>query len=475
MSKTAKLGDIASIDLGLSVSASDAGDRRLVRVGDLRDPIDWDTVHFVPEGAPTPDRLALVDGDVLIARSGTGSAGNTQVVANPPMAATFASYVARVRVHAGWDGRFIAYYLKSPRGRSELATRAQGSPIENISVARLATLPVPVIPLETQIRIGLSAHSMYQKFVTARNATASAIRTLSTIRPAAILADRINSASSEWALVSDVSINLDRARVALNARERSLRPGATPYYGASGRIDSVDGHTHSGTTVLVSEDGSNLRARNSPIAFVARGEIWANNHVHTLEADELKFVPEFLAIAIDAQDVSALLTGAAQPKLSKRALDSLRVPRPQIEAQRALLREAESVAARIEKSRSIGVVVLEELERSWDQLVSTSYERSTPAAPFSLDTDEALLWVDTIEREYRGDTKDGADPKIAEGAVEGLEGTSTVADVYRDWRSSFSGEEELAIDGFYSWLRKEIAHGRIVVVRVLGSSSLRRL
>lgn len=118
--------------------------------------------------------------------------------------------------------------------------------------------------------------------------------------------------------------NFDAARVPIKSSERVA--GRIPYLGASGEVDRVEGFTHEGDYLCVSEDGENLRSRNTPIAWVQRGKFWANNHVHVLggvSVSRLKFYEAALAFA----PISSYITGSAQPKLSQAALSSVRVPK----------------------------------------------------------------------------------------------------------------------------------------------------
>ncbi len=121
--------------------------------------------------------------------------------------------------------------------------------------------------------------------------------------------------------------SLDSRRVPLNADERGARQGSFPYYGASGVIDSVDDYLFDGDLVLVGEDGANLLNRSTPLAFVAYGQYWVNNHAHVLRP---KFGPvEFWAARIEALDVSPVVSGSAQPKLTADALMALRISWPE--------------------------------------------------------------------------------------------------------------------------------------------------
>ena len=132
---------------------------------------------------------------------------------------------------------------------------------------------------------------------------------------------------SDWATVAlgELVVNFNSARRPIKATERAT--GSTPYYGASGIVDWVDGFTHDGEYLLISEDGENLRSRSLPIAFGIEGRSWVNNHVHVVAG---KFAPDsrFLRYALACTDVTGYLTGSAQPKLSKSAMESIRLRVP---------------------------------------------------------------------------------------------------------------------------------------------------
>lgn len=135
----------------------------------------------------------------------------------------------------------------------------------------------------------------------------------------------------EWHVgnVSDLAVNRDSRRIPLKQADRDLRHGIYPYYGTSGVIDFVDGYLFDGTFVLIGEDGENLRSRQVPLAFVASGKFWVNNHAHIFEP-----LPDsdarFLATILETQDYVPWLLGSAQPKLTQRNLGfvSLRIPPP---------------------------------------------------------------------------------------------------------------------------------------------------
>lgn len=120
--------------------------------------------------------------------------------------------------------------------------------------------------------------------------------------------------------------SLDARRIPLSSEQRGERPGDYDYYGASGVIDHVDSFLFDEPLVLVSEDGANLIMRNSPIAFVARGKYWVNNHAHVLKP--IAGDVDYWADRLELLDLAPVVTGSAQPKLTADALMNLDVSAP---------------------------------------------------------------------------------------------------------------------------------------------------
>lgn len=133
---------------------------------------------------------------------------------------------------------------------------------------------------------------------------------------------------AHWALraVRHWLVSLDGSRIPLSAEERGNRQGVFDYYGASGVIDHVDDFLFDEPLVLFSEDGANLMARSTPIAFAAKGRYWVNNHAHVLRP--IAGDVDFWASRLEALDVSPVVSGSTQPKLTAGALMALRVSAP---------------------------------------------------------------------------------------------------------------------------------------------------
>lgn len=135
-----------------------------------------------------------------------------------------------------------------------------------------------------------------------------------------------------WAPLDDLVISLDSARVPLSVAEREGRRGEFDYYGASGVIDSIDDYLFDGDLLLVGEDGANLINRSTPIAFIASGRYWVNNHAHVLDTVDAETMG-YLALFLNTIDLEPFVTGTAQPKMNQSRLHSIPVPVPPLEEQ----------------------------------------------------------------------------------------------------------------------------------------------
>lgn len=197
--------------------------------------------------------------------------------------------------------------------------------------------------------------------------------------------------------IGDLVVNLDRRRVPVKASDR--RYGSYPYYGASGVVDHVDDYLFDGLHLLVAEDGENLRSRNTPIAFLADGRFWVNNHAHVLQGNSENDT-RYLSYALEAMDISGYVTGSAQPKLSQAALAGIEVPAPPLMVQRAIAATLGAFDDKIESNRrqrallrSLGqaryralltagrrTAALEDVARSIARGVAPRYADDDPAA-----------------------------------------------------------------------------------------------
>ena len=152
-----------------------------------------------------------------------------------------------------------------------------------------------------------------------------------------------------WVRFGTALVNRDAERIPLSVSQREKLDKKYDYYGASGVIDKVDRYLFDKPLLLVGEDGANLLLRSKPIAFIASGQYWVNNHAHVIDAVagvDLRYI----ALFINATNLAPYVTGTAQPKMNQEKLNSILVPLPPTNEQRRIVSAFEGIAAIIQQS-----------------------------------------------------------------------------------------------------------------------------
>lgn len=215
--------------------------------------------------------------------------------------------------------KFLFYVLKSRE--EELSSYYRGAGIKHPEMSKVLGMEIPVPPIEVQ-----------REAVDILDAFAGLTDTLTEEldcrrQQYAHYRDEVihNCSSIKWLPLSEISENCNRARKPIKKDQRIV--GCTPYYGASGIVDYVDGFTHDGDYLLISEDGANLLARSTPIAFQISGRNWINNHAHVLRIDNAQ-LRLLIEIYLNSISLEPYISKGAQPKLTKQKLETIEVPVP---------------------------------------------------------------------------------------------------------------------------------------------------
>ncbi len=132
--------------------------------------------------------------------------------------------------------------------------------------------------------------------------------------------------SGDWEerKLGDVAYRFDNLRVPVTESNRV--PGKTPYYGANGIVDYIDGFTHNGEFVLLAEDGAN-DLNNYPIHYV-NGKVWVNNHAHVIQGIDNILENTFLVYSLKTIDISSYLVGGSRAKLNANTMMQLNISVP---------------------------------------------------------------------------------------------------------------------------------------------------
>ena len=169
----------------------------------------------------------------------------------------------------------------------------------------------------------------------------------------------------EWERFGNVMINKDSERIPLSVAQRQHLKKTYDYYGASGVIDKVDKYLFDKDLLLIGEDGANLINRSTPIAFIAKGKYWVNNHAHVLDVCS-GMALSYVALFINAISLVDYVTGTAQPKMNQEKMNSILLAIPPVKEQHRILEKMSMVDAFVDKYAS--------LQTKLDSLDNSVYE-----------------------------------------------------------------------------------------------------
>ena len=240
---------------------------------------------------------------------------------------------------------FIHWYRSIGKLIESMGT---GTTVKGIRLENLYSLKFPLPPLAEQHYLADKLDSLLARIQTVSEQLAAVPALLKQFRQS-VLADAvsgklINIKSLTYQNLNQCAKIHNGARKPISLKERNKIQGNIPYYGATGVVDYVNGYTHKGRFLLVGEDGANLLSKAKDLAYIVEGEIWVNNHAHVLKEYE-NYSLDFIKIVINSLNLSNWVTGTAQPKLTKKALESLPIPKFTFAEQTEIVRRVEALFA----------------------------------------------------------------------------------------------------------------------------------
>ncbi|MCE7906454.1 MAG: restriction endonuclease subunit S [Anaerolineae bacterium CFX3] len=323
--------------------------RRYLQIEDLRP-------DAMPKYAIDKDGTLATKNDVLIAWDGAnagtagfdleGYIGSTLAILRPTKGNVYAPY--------------FGYFLRSKF--NDIQKNTTGATIPHVSRDYLENLQIPLPPLSEQKRIA----SLLARADRLRGLRRAAREQCDSLLQSVFLEmfgePQFNEKKWEKVEVAEITESLDSRRVPVEASIRQTKKGIYPYYGASGIIDYVDEYLFDEETLLIGEDGANLLARSTPIAFIANGKYWVNNHAHVLRMKNVNI--QFLRYLLNITDLEPYVTGSAQPKLNASNMEKIRVINPPLSKQEEFARvvaRVEALRARMDESARQGEALFQSL------------------------------------------------------------------------------------------------------------------
>ncbi|MCT8849617.1 restriction endonuclease subunit S [Glaesserella parasuis] len=352
------LGDIASYIRGLTYTKNNESPNnegyKILRANNItlsNNTLNLDDIKIVKFDTKVKENQKLYKNDILISAA-SGSREHVGKVAfiTADLDYYFGGFMGVIRCVNDVNPRYVFHILTSDLFQNYLNEVLNSSTINNLNSKVMEAFFVPIPPLDVQqeiVRI-LDAFTSLTAELTAE--LTSRQKQYQYFRDKLLNFDDISDrggyetnpiTKALWhnkkvvfKALGNISENLDFMRKPITSGLREK--GNIPYYGASGIVDYVKDYIFEGDYLLVSEDGANLLARNTPIAFSISGKNWVNNHAHVLKFNtytERRFVEFYL----NNIDLTPYISGVAQPKLNKNNLSNIKIPAPPFEEQQRIV------------------------------------------------------------------------------------------------------------------------------------------
>ena len=379
-----------TFEYGLNAAAKEFdGKNKYIRITDIDDA----SREFLLSDLSSPDicldgmsKYLLSSGDIVFARTGA-SVGKTYIYRENDGIVYFAGFLIRAKVNQDNDAEFVFQSTLSPSYEKYIRITSQRSGQPGVNAQEYGEYDLFAPSKEEQQRIGQFLRGI-DNLITLHQRKCALL--FSSFQALISMMFTTSTFSWEQRKVQGVADRFDNLRIPVAANLRVH--GTTPYYGANGIQDYVEGFTHDGEFVLVAEDGAN-DLKNYPVKCV-NGRIWVNNHAHVLQGKAGIADNSFLAFAISQSDIESLLVGGGRAKLNAETLMSIEFRLPCLQEQYRIgeyltqlnhlitLHQRKCISFTGRAGRLISTVNKKRITSSWEQRkfgeITSKYEDPVP-------------------------------------------------------------------------------------------------
>lgn len=332
----------------------------IINVSDLykKSPIEFDVLEKFNATDTEIQRFKVKSGDLFFTRSSvvpSGIAYCNWYNENESSIALFDSHVVRFKTDTcSVVPMYLYLQCVSQKSRKYFISVAKTAIMTTIDQSLIGKCLIPLPPKPEQEAIAAALSDMdalidnLEKLIAKKKAIKQgAMQELLTGKR------RLPGFTGEWKewTIEECSDFFDNQRIPVAAALRTK--GNTPYYGANGILDYVEGYTHDGEYVLIAEDGANSLI-DYPVLY-SKGKIWVNNHAHVISGKRGIAFSDYIAYALKMVDFQGVLVGGTRAKLNSKTLKYIKLLLPELDEQRKIvivLRDMDSEIEKLEKNLS---------------------------------------------------------------------------------------------------------------------------
>lgn len=290
-------------------------------------------------------RYIINEGDIFL--SIVGTIGIVDFIDYKLDSASLTENAVRIRSfnESVLSTKFLSYFLKSDQGQNEMFIRTVGSTQPKLAITRIKDINIPIIDIKSQQKISNILSTIDEKITLNKNLIANLEELSQTLfkrwfvdfefpdengnpyksSGGDMVESELGVIPKDWSIqtLNDISESYNTKRKPLSKLEREKVASIYPYYGATKIIDYVDDYLFDGKFILVGEDGTVQTEEGHPFVQYVWGQFWVSNHAHILKGKNLS--DEVLMLILNNIDIQPYITGAVQPKISKKNLNSIKI------------------------------------------------------------------------------------------------------------------------------------------------------
>ncbi|MBX9076057.1 restriction endonuclease subunit S [Streptococcus anginosus] len=339
-----KLGDIITYNKGYAFKSNEYADKgkMVVRVTDFTlDSIsDNDAVYVSPEDKYR--KFIIKTGDILIQTVGSWANNPNSIVGKVVRVPekcdnTYLNQnIVRIIPNKDFNNTYLYYALKANKFSLYCVLRGQGAANQaSITLDTIFSFKFKAHAFSEQKKIA-DILSVYDNLIKNNNKRIKLLEKMAEnlykewfVRfrfPGYENLEFVGTLPIGWQYqpISESMDFFDSKRVPLSSKQRDEMEKIYPYYGAAKLMDYVDDYLFDGEYLLLGEDGTVVTTDGFPVLQLVNDKFWVNNHAHVIRGKG-NISTRFLYLTFCRFPITGVVTGSAQPKISKGRLEKLKI------------------------------------------------------------------------------------------------------------------------------------------------------
>ena len=348
--REAFLSDVcSSFQYGWTSGAEKGQGLGLLRTTDLtHPPVKWSEVPQCKELPKDVDKYLVRTGDFFISRA--GSVGVSAFVEEVPRDCVFASYLIRLQASDRVIKRFLKWFLLSPEYWKQVSEASAGIALQNINATKLKSMLLPLPPLAEQERIVEILEEQFSRLDSAL-AGVKAVREKAKAFRRSLLhsafSGELTGGTEEWREVALGEVCRVYQPKTISTKEL-MDDGEYVVFGANGVIGRYDKFNHEESEVTVTCRGATCGKVN-----VTSPKAWITGNAMVCKPNDESLTKPLLALLLRSVDFTSVITGTAQPQITRSTLAPLLVRVPPLAEQERIVSLLEEQFSRLDKALEV--------------------------------------------------------------------------------------------------------------------------